>query len=138
MTKQVKKYEDMNSEEKAQVIYNKLVQGQDTTTLSELILEISPEYSDDDVILTVEDWLESFSEEPSTLGLLVKISQKSKDLNIDDKYIRDSIYYAGYKTSNKVLDLISRDEAINWITRALYNNSPCIEDFNTAGYININ
>ena len=132
MTKQVKKYEDMNNEEKAQVIYNKLLED-DPTTLSELLLELSPEYSVDDEILTVEDWLESFSEDPLNLGLLVNIAQKSKDLNIDDKYIRESIYYAGYKTSDDILDLVDEDEVIEWITMALDDDSPCIEDFNTAG-----
>ena len=128
MTKQTKKYEDMNNEEKAQVIYNKLLQDQDTTTLSELLLNLSPEYSDDDLILTVEDWLESFSEDPLNLGILVNIAQNSNDLNIDDKYIRESIYYAGYKTSDNVLDLISRDEAVEWISNALNDNSSTIKD----------
>ena len=132
MTKQTKKYEDMNNEEKAQVIYNKLVQGQDTTTLSELLLELSPEYSVDDEIITVEDWLEYFRESPSNLGLLVNIAQNSNDLNIDDKYIRDSIYYASYKTSDNILDLVDEDEVIEWITMALDDDSPCIEGFDTA------
>ena len=131
--KQTKNYEDMNNEEKAQVIYGTLLQNQDTTDLPNLILDLSPEYSDDDLILTVEDWLEYFSEEPLNLGLLVNIAQKSNDLNIDDKYIRESIYYAGYKTSDDILDLVDEDEVIEWITSALDDDSPYIEDFNTAG-----
>ena len=127
--KQTKKYD---SEGKAQVIYDKLLHNQDTTTLSELLLDLSPEYSVDDEILTVEDWLESFSEDSSNLGLLVNIAQNSKDLNIDDKYIRESIYYAGYKTSDNILDLVDEDEVIEWITMALDDDSPCIEGFDTA------
>ena len=127
--KQTKKYD---SEGKAQVIYDKLVQEQSTTDLSNLILDLSPEYSVDDEILTVEDWLESFSEDPLNLGLLVNIAQNSTDLSIDDKYIRESIYYAGYKTSDNILDLVDEDEVIEWITMALDDDSPYIEDFNTA------
>lgn len=127
-TKQAKKYD---SEGKAQVIYNKLLQD-NPKTLSELLLNLSPEYSDDDEIRTVEDWLEYFGEDPSNLGLLVEIAQKSKELNIDDMYIRESIYYYGYKTSNNILDLVDEDEAVEWIANALDDNLSCIEDFNTA------
>ena len=133
MTKQVKNYEDMGNKEKAQVIYGTLLQNQDTTDLPNLILDLSPEYSDDDLILTVEDWLESLSEDSSNLSLLVKIAQNWQDLSINDKYIRESIYYAGYKTSDDILDLVDEDEVIEWITSALDDDSPYIEDFNTAG-----
>ena len=129
MTKQTKNYEDMNSEEKAQFIYNKLVQDQPTTALPVLLLNLSPEYSDDDEIRTVEDWLEYFSEDSSNLGLLVKIAQNSTSLNIDDKYIRESIYYAGYKTSDNILDLVDEDEAVEWITSALEDNSPYMDRY---------
>lgn len=128
MTKQTKKYEDMNNEEKAQAIYNKLVQDQDTTTLAVLLLNLSDEYRDDDRVFTVEDWLEYFRESPSDLDTLVMIAQKSKDLNITDEYIRESIYYYGYKTSDDILELVDEDEAVEWITMALDGNSPYIED----------
>ena len=124
--KQTKKYD---SEGKAQVIYNKLLQDQDTTTLSELLLNLSLEYSYDDEIRTVEDWLEYFGEDPSNLGLLVEIAQKSKELNIDDMYIRESIYYAGYKTSDNILDLVDQDEAVEWITNALDDDSPYMDRY---------
>ena len=129
-TKQTKNYEDMNNEGKAQVIYDTLLQ-KDPTTLSELLMELSPEYSEDE-ILTVEDWLDYFREENVNIAVLVKVAQKSKDLNIDDEYIRESIYYDGYKTSNNIIDLLDKDEAIEWITSALEDNSSYIEDFNTA------
>jgi len=119
-------YEDMNNEEKAQVIYDTLLQDQ-PTTLSELLMELSAEYSNDE-ILTVDDWLDYFKGENVDMFLLVMVIQKSKDLNIDDEYIRDSIYYAGYKTSDNVLDLIDEDEAVEWITSALDDNYSSIED----------
>ena len=125
-TEQTKNYEDMNNEEKAQVIYNTLLQDQ-PTTLSELLMELSPEYSEDE-ILTVEDWLDYFREENVNIAVLVKVAQKSKDLNIDDEYIRESIYYDGYKTSNNIIDLLDKDEAIEWITSALDDNYSSIED----------
>lgn len=125
-TKQTKNYEDMNNEEKAQVIYNTLLQDQ-PTTLSELLMELSPEYSDEE-ILTVDDWLDDFKEENVDLGLLVMIAQKSKDLDINDEYIRDSIYIYGYKTSDNVLDLVDKDEAIEWIINALEDNYSTVED----------
>lgn len=130
MTKQTKKYEDMSNEEKAQVIYNKLLQD-DPKTLSELLMGLSPEYSNDE-LLTVDDWLEYFKEENANPALLVKISQKSKNLNIDDEYIRESIYYAGYKTSDSVLDLVDKDEAVEWIASALDDDSPSIEDLDRS------
>jgi len=129
-TKQTKNYEDMNNEEKAQVIYSKLLQ-KDPETLSELLLELSEEYSDDEALYTVDDWLDYFKEENANIALLVKIVQRSKDLNIDDQYIRENIYYYGYKTSDNVLDLIDEDEAVEWITNALEDNSSYIEDLNS-------
>jgi len=118
--KQANKYEDMNNEEKAQVIYDTLLQEEPAMTLSELLMELSPEYPDEE-IFTVEDWLDYVRD--SDMSDLIKIVQESKGLNINDEYIRESIYYDGYKTSNNVLDLISRDEAIDWITNALNDDS---------------
>jgi len=124
---QPKNYEDMNNEEKAQVIYDTLLQDQ-PTTLSELLMELSAEYSDDEEILTVDDWLDYFKEENTNIALLVMIAQKSKDLDINDEYIRDSMYSYGYRTSDNVLDLIDEDEAVEWITSALDDNYSSIED----------
>ena len=121
MTKQVKKYEDMNNEEKAQVIYNKLLED-DPKTLSELLMGLSTEYPDEE-ILTVNDWLDYFKDEYLDLDLLVIISQNSKGLCVDDPYIRESIYDYGYKTSDSVFDLVEEYEAVDWIANALNDNS---------------
>ena len=130
MTKQAKNYEDMDNEGKAQFIYNALLQDQ-PVTLKELLVELSSEYSDEE-ILTVEDWLEFFKGKSVNNSLLVEIAQKSKDLNISDEYIREGIDYDEFKTSDDILDLVDENEAINWITNALDDDSPYIEDFNPA------
>ena len=128
-TKQTKNYEDMNNGEKAQVIYSKLLQDEFTTTLSDLLMELSEEYSDDEALYTVDDWLEYV--EDANVCEIIKIVQNSSELNIDDQYIRENIYYYGYKTSNNVLDLVDKDEAVEWITNALEDNSSYIEDLNS-------
>lgn len=130
MTKQTKNYEDMDNEGKAQFIYNTLLQDQ-PITLKELLVELSSEYSDEE-ILTVEDWLEFFKGKFVNNSLLVEIAQKSKDLNITDEYIREGIDYDEFKTSDDILELVDENEAINWITSALEDNSPYVEDFNPA------
>ena len=128
--KQVKNYEDMSNDEKAQVIYDTLLQD-DSETLSDLLFELSVDYGDDE-ILTVDDWLDYYKEDNVNLATLVKIAKMSKNLDIDDEYIRESIYYYGYKTSDSVLDLVDKDEAIEWITSALDDNSSYIDGFDTA------
>ena len=120
-TKQTKNYEDMKNEEKAQFIYNKLLQD-DPKTLSGLLMGLSTEYPDAE-ILTVNDWLGYFKDEYLSLDLLVIISQSSKGLCVDDPYIRESIYYTGYQTSDRVLDLVDEYEAIDWIANALNDDS---------------
>ena len=130
MTKRTKKYEDMNNEEKAQVIYDTLLQDQ-PATLKKLLVELSPEYSDEE-ILTVEDWLDYFKGKYANNILLVEISQRSSNLDINDKYIREGIDYDKFKTSDDILELVDGYEAISWITMAIYDDSPYIEDFNPA------
>lgn len=130
MTNITKNYEDMDNEGKAQFIYNTLLQDQ-PVTLKELLVELSPEYSDEE-ILTVEDWLEFFKGKYVNNSLLVEIAQKSKGINISDEYIREGIDYDEFKTSDDILELVDEGEAINWITSALDDNSPYIEDFNPA------
>lgn len=128
-TKQAKNYEDMSNEERAQVIYDTLLQD-DSETLSDLLLELSVDFGNDE-ILTVDDWLDYYKEN-GNMATLVRIAQGSKNLDIDDEYIRESIYYYGYKTSDSVLDLVNKDEAIEWIASALYDNSPITEECATA------
>ena len=130
MTKQTKSYAGMNSEEKAKVIYDTMLK-EDPKTLSELLREVSGEYTDNE-ILTVEDWLDYFKGKYANNILLVEIAQRSSNLDINDKYIREGIDYDEFKTSDDILDLVDENEAINWITNALDDDSPYIEDFNPA------
>ena len=119
----MKNYTEMTNDEKAQAIYNRL-KDQSLTTLSELLTDLSFDY-DTDTIFTVDDWLEE--EEGTDVRELIKTAQRSKGLNIDDHYIRASIYYDGYKTSNSVIDLVDEDEAIDWSCNALEYNDPRVK-----------
>ena len=125
MTKQTKSYAGMNSEEKAKVIYDTMLK-EDPKTLSELLREVSSEYSDEE-ILTVEDWIDYVNGED--IYTIIRIAQLSSNLDINDQYIRTSIYYTGYQTSDNVLDLIDKDEAVDWITSYLEDFSySCIDE----------
>lgn len=124
MTKQVKNYAGMTSEDKAQTIYDTLLK-EDPKTLSELLLEVSGEYTDNE-ILTVEDWIDYVNGED--IYTVIKIAQLSKNLDINDEYIRTSIYYMGYQTSDNVLELVDKDEAIDWITSYLEDRSLSINE----------
>lgn len=121
----MKNYNEMTSKEKAQAIYN----NASSDELQDLIFELS-HYYDERGIQTVDEWLASFTEgtEEDDLVTLIKVAQESKDLNIDDTYIRESIYYYGYKTSNDVTDLVDESEVIDWITDALDDNDPMIKE----------
>lgn len=123
----MKNYNEMTNDEKAQAIYNRL-KDQSLTTLSELLMDLSNDYTSE-AIFTMEDWLEY--EADGNLYELLKTAQESKDLNLNDDYIRESIYYYGYKTANSVLDLVSEDEAIDWISSALDDNDPVIDELNS-------
>lgn len=121
--KTTKQYNEMTNDEKAQAIYSKL-KDQSLTTLSDLLMDLSFDY-DTDTIFTVDDWLEE--EEGTDLRELIKTAQRSKGLNIDNHYIRASIYYDRYMTSNSVIDLVDEDEAVDWIANALNSNDPRVK-----------
>lgn len=126
--KTTKKYIEMTNDEKAQAIYSKL-KDQSLTTLSDLLVDLSMDYTSE-AIFTVDDWLEEVwlgYTESTNLADLIKTAQESKGLDLNDDYIRESIYYSGYKTSDDVLDLVSEDEAIDWIANALEYNDPRVK-----------
>ena len=121
----MKNYNEMTNDEKAQAIYNKL-KDQSLTTLSDLLMDLSMDYTSE-AIFTVEDWLEEVwlgYTESTNLAELIKTAQESKGLDLNDDYIRESIFYSGYKTANNVLELVEEEEAIDWIANALDNNDP--------------
>lgn len=119
----MKNYNEMTNDEKAQAIYSKL-KDQSLTTLSELLMDLSSDYTSES-IFTTEDWLDY--EKDTDLAEIIKTAQWSKELNINREYIRESIFYSGYKTSDDVLDLVSEDEAIDWIANALEYNDPRVK-----------
>ena len=124
----MKNYNGMTNDEKAQAIYNRL-KDQSLTTLSDLLMDLSMDYTSE-AIFTVEDWLEEVwlgYTESTDLAGLIKTAQWSKELNINMKYVRESIYYSGYKSSDSVLDLVDEDEAIYWIVNALNANDPRVK-----------
>lgn len=128
-TKQTKKYEDMNNEEKAQVIYDMILREQPVSGLPGILISLSEEYADGDEIFTVDEWLEYAGD--ADLSEIIKIAHDSKDLDIDNKYIREDIYYYGYKTSDNILDLIDEYEAVEWIARALDDELSYVECYDT-------
>jgi len=98
------------------------------TTLSDLLMDLSMDYTSE-AIFTMEDWLEY--EADGNLYELLKTAQCSKGLNPDDDYIRESIYYNGYKTANSVLELVDEDEAVDWIANATEDNDPRVKAIST-------
>lgn len=122
-----KNYNQLAKDEKAQVIYNQLKEQQNER-LQQLLIELSFEY-DTDAIFATENWLEYV--EGTNLKELIKTVQLSKGLNIDDDYVRNSIYYDGCKSSDNVLDLVSEYEAIDWIVKAIDDNNPIIGAINS-------
>lgn len=123
----MKNYNEMTNDEKAQAIYNKL-KDQSLATLSELLMDLSNDYTSE-TIFTVEDWLDY--EKDTDLTELIKTAQASKGLDINKEYVRESIFYAGYKTSDSVIDLVDEDEAIDWITNALDYNDPRVKELDS-------
>lgn len=126
MEKQVKQYKDMTTDEKAQAIYNFMMEqapikaSDQLSRFETLLMDLSGEY-DTDTIFTMNDWLEYA--EGTDIVELIKIAQRSKDLDLHDKYIRESLYYYGYKTANSVIELVDEKEAVDWIARALDDNN---------------
>ena len=102
-------------EKTAQLIYNKLA-TQQPKALDLVLLSLSGYYSDDPVML-LDDWVKSFTTDD--LYELMQTAQDSKELHLDDKYVRAGLYYYSVKTSDRVSDLVDKEEAIQWITQSL-------------------
>ena len=102
-------------EKTAQAIYEKLSQQQ-PKALDLVLLSLSFDYSDDPVML-LDDWVKSFT--TADLYELMQTAQDSKELHLDDTYIRAGLYYYSVKTSDRVADLVDKEEAIEWITQSL-------------------
>ena len=135
MKNEQKSYTDMNTQEKAQAIYAYMVNEQ-REALTNLLMELSFDNSTDP-IMTIEDWVDDVKEY-GDIYELIEIAQRSKELDINDYYVRTSIYYYGYATSDNVLNLVDDDEAIDWITNALNDGSDLISDIDKVMKIKFN
>ena len=134
MEKQAKQYTEMNTQEKAQAIYRYMVDEQ-REALANLLLDLSLDTTDP--IMMIEDWVEDYRE-TGNLFDLIQIAQDSKELDLNDDYIRTSIYYYGYSTSDNVIDLVDEDEAVDWIANALDDQSDLIDDIDKVMRIKFN
>ena len=121
---------EMELKAKAQTIYNELLK-EEPSTLEALILQTSMECSDDPV-MTIDDWAEGYKNNGNIFDLIQTV-QKAEDLDIYDDYIRLGSYYYTAKTSTSVLDLVDKEEAIEWIAETLECDPECIEDFYEDG-----
>ena len=135
MEKEQKNYKEMTNDEKAQAIYNYMVNDQ-REALDNLIMDLSFDNSTD-TIMTIEGWIDDVKEY-NDIYELIQIAQQSKDLDINDDYIRTNIYYYGYATNDDVLALVDEDEAIDWIANALDNHSDLIKDIDKVMEIKFN
>lgn len=126
----------MTTKEKAQAIYHKLLKdyrfkslhNHPTTKLPKLIINLSYDYDYGIAIYTVDDWLDDFSSCGVDIVPLILIAQQSKDLDINDEYIRESTDYYNYVTSDNILDLVDEDEVVEWIENALDEDASYITD----------
>ena len=123
MKNEQKSYTDMNTQEKAQAIYNYMVDEQ-REALANLLIDLSLDTTEP--IMMIEDWIEDYRE-TGNLFDLVQIAQDSKELDLNDDYIRTSIYYYGYATGDNVIDLVDEGEAVDWIASALDDRYAAID-----------
>ena len=134
MENEQKTYTDMTNEQKAQAIYRYMVDEQ-REALESLLMDLSLDTTSP--IMGIEEWVEDYQDNGDMFEL-IKIAQRSKELDINDDYIRTSIYYYGYSTSDSVIDLVEEDEATEWIANALEDRSDLLEDINKVMKIKFN
>ena len=127
-------YTDMTNEQKAQSIYRYMVDEQ-REALDNLLMDLSLDTTDP--IMGIEEWVKGYQVYGDIFELL-QIAQQSKELDLNDDYIRTSIYYYGYTTGNSVIDLVDESEAVEWIENALNDGSDLIDDINKVMKIKFN
>lgn len=127
----MKNYNEMTSKEKAQLI----LENTPSEQLQQLAIDLSQAYGDYG-IQTTDDWFDTMVEEfnsgvvETDIVEIIRIAQQSKDLDICDTFIRGSIYYYDYKTSDNALDLVNDEELSEWIENAIEDDNPIVEDAN--------
>ena len=134
MKETIKAYKDMNNSEKAQAIYDAMHEEYsidpklNPLRFQMLLRRLYTSYSNGD-ILTVKEWIKSYEVKGvDDLFNFARICKESKNLDLDDCFIRVSIYYDGYKTSNGITNLIDKHEAIKWIENALICEDPRLQN----------
>ena len=134
MKEQLKQYTEMTNEQKAKAIYNYMVDEQ-REALESLLMDLSLDTTSP--IMGIEEWVEDYQDNGDMFEL-IKIAQRSKELDINDDYIRTSIYYYGYSTNDNVIGLVDEDEAVEWIASALDDQSDLIDDIDKVMQIKFN
>ena len=134
MKEQLKQYTEMTNEQKAKAIYNYMVDEQ-REALESLLMDLSLDTTSP--IMGIEEWVEDYQDNGDMFEL-IQIAQRSKELDINDDYIRTSIYYYGYSTNDNVIDLVDEDEAVEWIASALDDQSDLIDDIDKVMQIKFN
>ena len=66
-------------------------------------------------IYNLDEWLSNFRDNFE----LVEIVQASDHFDIANTFIQDGLYRRDYKTSDDILELVNKEEAIKWIASAL-------------------
>ena len=75
-------------------------------------------------IYNLDEWLSNFRDNFE----LVEIVQASDHFDIANTFIQDGIYRRDYKTSDDILELVDKDEAIKWIASALEYDPDLVEE----------
>ena len=121
----MKNEEALNKEQaQAQAFYNLL--KEQPKALEFVLLSLSDYYSDEPVV-SLTEWVESYRDNGNLFDLL-SIAEDSKGFHYGHKYVKLSVYYYGYRSSNSVLDLVDEDEAVDLITAALDDDPESISD----------
>ena len=130
----IKDYKDMTNLEKAKAIYGAMHKEYsldprlNPIRFQMLLRRLYTSYSNGD-ILTVQEWVKSYKDKGvDDLFDFARICKESKNLDLDNCFIRVSIYYDGYKTSNGITNLISKSESIQWIKTALDCHDPRLQN----------
>ena len=75
-------------------------------------------------IYNLDEWLTNFNDNYE----LVEIVQASDHFDIANTFIQDGLYRRDYKTSDDILELVNKDEAIDWIASALEYDPDLVEE----------
>lgn len=101
-----------NYKEQATAIYN-FNKAYNLELLENTLLDLAN--TNDKPIYNLDEWLSNFRDNFE----LVEIVQASDHFDIANTFIQDGGYRIDYKTSDDILELVNKEEAIEWIGSAL-------------------